>query len=70
MAVKDALAGSDDPSGVLDAAEQGEDHAKSEYEKALDTELSPTLRTVVERQYAGVKATHDTVRDLREAVAN
>src|SRR3954470_24697855 len=33
MAVKDAIAGSD-PKGVLDAAEQGEDHAVSEFEKA------------------------------------
>ena len=34
MTLKDALAG-DDPQGVLDVAEQGEDHAVKEYEKAL-----------------------------------
>jgi uncharacterized protein (TIGR02284 family) len=69
MTVKDALAGSDDPEGVLDAAEQGEDHAKSEYAKALDEDISPTLRTVVERQFAAVQHAHDTVRDLRDSYA-
>jgi uncharacterized protein (TIGR02284 family) len=69
MTVKDALAGSNDPEGVLDAAEQGEDHAKSEYAKALDEDISPTLRSVVERQYAAVQHAHDTVRDLRNSYA-
>ena len=65
MAVKDALSG-DDPEGVLDAAEQGEDHAVSEYEKALgDNDISPNLRRVLERQFADVKAVHDQVRALR-----
>ena len=67
MAVKDALAGSDDPGGVLDAAEQGEDHAVSEYKKALDSDISPELRMVVQRQYADVQAAHDQIRSLREA---
>jgi uncharacterized protein (TIGR02284 family) len=69
MTVKDTLAGSNDPEGVLDAAEQGEDHAKSEYSKALDEDISPTLRTVVERQFAAVQHAHDTVRDLRDSYA-
>jgi uncharacterized protein (TIGR02284 family) len=70
MAVKDALAGSGDPEGVLDAAEQGEDHAKREYEKALDQDISPTLRAVVERQYQAVQRAHDTVRSLRDAASH
>ncbi len=46
MAIKDAVAG-DDPKGVFDAAEQGEDHAVSEYEKALgDSDISDGLRKV------------------------
>ncbi|MEO6571185.1 MAG: PA2169 family four-helix-bundle protein [Ilumatobacteraceae bacterium] len=64
MAVKDAISG-DDPEGVLDAAEQGEDHAVSEYKDALDEDISPRLRTVLERQYADVKAAHDSVKMLR-----
>lgn len=67
MAIKDALTGSD-AEGVLDVAEQGEDHAVSEYEKALDeTEISIDLRSVIERQFALVQAAHDDVRAMRDA---
>lgn len=66
MAIKDAVSGSD-PKGVLDAAEQGEDHAVGEYEDALAKDLSPTMRTVVERQANEVRAAHDEVRRLRDA---
>ena len=66
MSVKDTLSG-DDPEGVLEAAEQGEDHAVSEYEDALKEDISDGLRTVVERQFGEVKRTHDRVRDLRDA---
>ena len=70
MALKDAIAGDADPEGVLDAAEQGEDHAVAEYEKALgDAEMSEGLRAVVQRQFLAVKAAHDDVRDLRNAHA-
>ncbi len=66
MAVKDAITGSD-PKGVLDAAEQGEDHAVSEYRKALEQDISPNLRTVIETQFADVKNAHDEVKALRDA---
>jgi uncharacterized protein (TIGR02284 family) len=68
MSLKDALAGSD-PKGVLDAAEQGEDHAVKEYDKALEADISAGLRTVVERQRIEVRAAHDDVRALRDAHA-
>ena len=64
MAVKDTLAGSD-PDGVIDAAEQGEKHAVSEFRKALDQDISPDLRVVVERQFASVQAAHDEVGRLK-----
>lgn len=67
MAVKDALSGSSDADGVLDAAEQGEDHAVSEYGKALEEDISNQLRTVIERQFVDVKSAHDTVRAARNA---
>lgn len=66
MGLKDALSGSD-PKGVLDTAEQGEDHALKEYDKALAADISADLRTVVERQRADIKAAHDTVRAFRDA---
>ena len=68
MSLKDALAGSS-PDGVLDAAEQGEGHALKEYDKALGSDLSAELRTVVERQSMEVRAAHDEVRSLRDANA-
>jgi uncharacterized protein (TIGR02284 family) len=66
MAVKDAVSGND-AVGVLDAAEQGEDHALTQYRSALDEDISIDLRTVVERQFGEVQAAHDTVRSLRDA---
>jgi len=66
MSLKDVVAGSD-PSGVLDVAEQGEDHAIKEFEKALDADISVDLRTVVERQLVTVRSAHDQVKALRDA---
>jgi len=64
LSLKDALTGND-PNGVLDAAEQGEDHAVAAYDKALKDDISMELRAVVERQYTDVKAAHDDVKRLR-----
>jgi uncharacterized protein (TIGR02284 family) len=67
MSLKDAISGSD-PDGILDAAEQGEDHAKEAYEKALkDDDLAPQARTVVQRQYDDIKSAHDRVKALRDS---
>jgi len=68
MAVKAMLAG-EDADGVLDAAEQGEDHAVRVYQDALDDEISNGLRTVVQRQFTSVKAAHDEVRAARNVSA-
>jgi uncharacterized protein (TIGR02284 family) len=64
LAVKDAIAGSD-PKGVLDAAEQGEDHAVSEFNKALAEDVSPEFKTVLERMAAEVHAAHDQIKAFR-----
>lgn len=66
LTVKDALSGSD-AKGVLSAAETGEDHTVSEYEKALKDDISPALRAVVERQFTDVRAAHDEIKRLRDA---
>ncbi len=68
MAVKDAIAGSD-PAGVLDAAEQGEDHAVAQYRDALSKDISPNLRAVIERQFVEVQQAHDEVKALRNVHA-
>lgn len=68
MSAKDTLTGSD-PDGVLDVAEQGEDHAVARYEEALAADISPQLRDVVRRQFVDIKAAHDDVKALRDRVA-
>jgi uncharacterized protein (TIGR02284 family) len=65
MALRDALTG-DDPYAVLAAAEQGEDHAVAEYERALDDDIPGSVKSVVQRQFDEVKAAHDRVRELRD----
>ncbi|MGH9133853.1 MAG: ferritin-like domain-containing protein [Ilumatobacteraceae bacterium] len=67
MAMKDALSG-DDVSGVLDAAEQGEDHAVAEYAKAMDDDIDGDLRAVLGQQFTEIQATHDRVRNLRDSM--
>lgn len=70
ITLKDALTG-DDPHAVLAAAESGEDHAKAEYEKALDEqELLADVRTTISRQATAVMAAHDEVRALRDRTDN
>jgi uncharacterized protein (TIGR02284 family) len=67
MAVKDVLTGDDAPA-IINAAEQGEDHAKSKFRDALsDRSLSPALRSIVESQAARVEAAHDYVSSLKHA---
>jgi uncharacterized protein (TIGR02284 family) len=54
---------------VLAECERGEDAAKAAYEAALQKNLPADVRTLVERQYEGVKANHDRVRNLRNVAA-
>jgi len=66
ISLKDALTG-DDAGGVLGAAVTGEDHTVSEYEKALDKDLSAGFRDVVSRQHQAVVAARDEVKALHAA---
>jgi uncharacterized protein (TIGR02284 family) len=68
MTVKDTLTGSS-PKGVLEAAEKGEDHSVAAYEEALSEDISPTLRSVVERQFVDVRKAHEEIRVLRDSFA-
>jgi uncharacterized protein (TIGR02284 family) len=54
---------------VLTECERGEDAGKHVYEAALKQDLPVDVRTIIERQFQGVKANHDRVRDLRNAAA-
>jgi uncharacterized protein (TIGR02284 family) len=54
-----------DSKAILEECERGEDYAKAKYGEALRQELPGAVRELVERQYQGVVANHDRVRDLR-----
>lgn len=63
--VKVKTAVSDNNIAVLEEVERGEDYAKASYTKALKSELPPQVRSVIEKQFHGVVANHDRIRDLR-----
>ena len=66
ISLRDSLTG-DDAGSVLGAAVTGEDHAVSEYDKALEQDLSAGFRDVVSRQHAAVVAARDEVKALQVA---
>jgi uncharacterized protein (TIGR02284 family) len=65
VSVKAAATGRD-AKAILEECERGEDYAKARYQEALEHELPPPVRSIVQRQYQGVIANHDRVRELRE----
>lgn len=64
LSLKDAMSGTN-PKGVLEAAEQGEDHAIAAFQEAINADISNELRSVVTRQYVKIRAVHENVRSLR-----
>jgi uncharacterized protein (TIGR02284 family) len=57
--------GGDDKT-VLDWLENGEDHAKDAYQKAVTGDLPEDVAQIVRRQAASVQAAHDKVKSLRD----
>jgi len=51
---------------VLDWLENGEDHAKDAYQKAVTGDLPENIAQIVRRQAASVQAAHDKVKSLRD----
>jgi uncharacterized protein (TIGR02284 family) len=66
--LKSSITGMDD-AAILAECERGEDVAKRAYEAALKEDLPADVRSIVERQYQGVKQNHDRVRARRNATA-
>lgn len=66
MSLKTAVT-SDDKQAILNEAERGEDHIKAAYEDVLKDTPGSAVNDILQRQYANVKATHDQVRDKRDA---
>lgn len=65
VAVRGTLAGYSDQA-MLDECERGEDTALARYRDALQENLPPSVRTIVERQFEGVKRNHLQIRTLRD----
>lgn len=66
-----ALATGKDRKAILNSCEYGEDVAVKNYEKALkDEDLSPEHRSLVNSQFTKIKADHDKVRSLRDALVH
>jgi uncharacterized protein (TIGR02284 family) len=67
--LKSALTSKDDKA-ILTECERGEDSAVSQFEKAMEErELPIDLATTIRAQYSQIKAAHNHVRDLRNAIA-
>ena len=62
--LKSAITGNDDKA-IIDECERGEDIAVSSYRDALAKDVPSDLKSLIDRQYAGVKAAHDKVRNLK-----
>lgn len=67
--IKSLVTGQDEQA-ILNEAERGEDSAKKNYEDATKMELPSNVASVVQEQFTQVKAAHDRVRDLRNAMSN
>lgn len=66
VAVKGTLAGYSDLA-MLEECERGEDTALERYRAALAEDLPGDARSVVERQFEGVRRNHAQIRTLRDA---
>ena len=66
--IRSSIAGMDEHA-ILDECERGEDTAKRAYENALQEDLPADVRTLIGKQYREVKMNHDSVRDMRNAMA-
>jgi uncharacterized protein (TIGR02284 family) len=67
--IKSSITGMDEHA-VLAECERGEDVAKNVYQEALKEDLPPEVRAIVRRQYEGVQANHDRIRNLRDQAAH
>jgi len=59
-----------DETAILEECERGEDAAKKAYEDALEKDLPADVRSIIDRQYQGVKENHDRIRDLRNTFSS
>jgi len=66
ISLRASLSGGDSYA-ILSEAERGEDAIKKAYEDVLTATAGSTVKDVLTRQYATVKAGHDRVREMRNS---
>lgn len=54
---------------ILNECERGEDYAVKAYQTALKAELPSQLKTIIEKQYQGIRQGHDEIKALRDSAA-
>jgi uncharacterized protein (TIGR02284 family) len=64
--IKSAITSGNDHA-ILAECERGEDSAVSEYQEAMEEEITSPARDVIARQYREVKQAHDRIKSLRDA---
>jgi uncharacterized protein (TIGR02284 family) len=70
MDVKAAFTGNDRKT-IFNSCEFGEDHAVDTYEDVMENDydhLTIQQQSLVSQQYAAIKADHDTVKSMRDAL--
>lgn len=65
--LKAAVTGRDDKA-IINEVERGEDYLKEKFEAALNADLAPETRTIIERAYQSVRSGHDQMRDLKHGL--
>lgn len=65
--IKSVVTGND-RKAILDECERGEDYAVKAFQKAVQAEVLPQeIKSIVEKQYNGIKQAHDQIRSLRDS---
>lgn len=65
ISLKSAFTANDDHA-IIAAAEEGEDHALEAFAKALESDFTPDVESVIRRAYVGVKEGHDQLKALKD----
>jgi uncharacterized protein (TIGR02284 family) len=61
-----AVASARDEAAIIAECERGEDLAVKSYQQALESNLTPDLKALVERQFMKVKEAHEQIRSLEQ----
>jgi uncharacterized protein (TIGR02284 family) len=65
--LKAAVTGRDDQA-IVNEVERGEDYLKEKFEAALNADIAPETRSVIERAYQSVRQGHDQISSLKHGL--